>query len=173
MKEKSEVEIFGGDELAKTVWKDKYAADEETIPYQMHVRMAKEFARTELKYKNPIDYETILDLLKDFKYVIPQGSVMYGLCRGTPVSLSNCMVIDSPFDSYAGVMTTDEELAQLMKRRCGVGFDISTLRPKDTPVNNAAKTSTGAVSFMHRFSNTTREVAQGARRGALMISIKV
>lgn len=167
------LEYFNNDELAATVWLDKYAMDGEETPDTMHRRLAKQFAKAEKNYKNPIDENTIYELLKDFKYIIPQGSVMFGLGnKGVNASLSNCVVIDSPHDSYGGIMKTDEELVQLMKRRCGVGVDISTLRPKNTFVNNAAKTSTGAVSFMDRFSNTTREVAQGARRGALMLSIK-
>jgi len=167
------LEYFNNDELAASVWLDKYAMEGEVTPTDMHRRLAKQFAGAEKAYTNAIDEETIFELLKDFKYIIPQGSVMFGL-GNTKVnaSLSNCVVIDSPHDSYAGIMKTDEELVQLMKRRCGVGVDISTLRPKNYVVNNAAKTSTGAVSFMDRFSNTTREVAQGARRGALMISMQ-
>jgi len=169
---KEVLEYFNGDELAAKVWIDKYAMDNETTPQNMHIRLARQFAKAEKKYKNPIDEATILRLFENFKYIIPQGSVMFGLGNGeVNASLSNCVVVDSPHDSYGGILKTDEELVQLMKRRCGVGLDISTLRPKDSFVNNAAKASTGAVSFMDRFSNTTREVAQGARRGALMLSM--
>lgn len=171
--DKQLLEYFKGDELAAKVWKDKYAMEVEVTPLDMHIRLAKQFAKAEKQYKNPINEETILKLLKDFKYIIPQGSVMFGLGnKDVKASLSNCVVVDSPHDSYGGIMKTDEELAQLMKRRCGVGVDISTLRPKNAIVNNAAKTSTGAVSFMDRFSNTTREVAQDGRRGALMLSMR-
>lgn len=193
------LEYFSGDELAANVWLSKYAMDGEGTPDGMHRRMAKEFARVEEKYqdqeydmnhpdlpdsgeyiKNLSNYgrkrrdleeKDIYNLFKDFKYIIPQGSIMYGLGRGNPVSLSNCFVIDSAKDSYGGIMLTDQEQAQLMKRRGGVGHDLSLLRPKGTKVHNSAKSSTGMASFMHRFSNTTREVAQDGRRGALMLSI--
>ena len=129
----------------------------------------------ELPKEKLLDYleENIYNLFKDFKYIIPQGSIMSQLGSNTIGSLSNCFVIGQPDDSYGGIFQKDEELAQLMKRRGGVGIDISTLRPDGTKVSNVAKTSTGAVSFMHRFSNTTREVAQGGRRGALMISMDI
>jgi ribonucleoside-diphosphate reductase alpha chain len=186
---------FKGDELAANVWQDKYAKTGEVTPDDMHKRMAKEFARIENLYQskesensNPIiwdslswygrhrgrlDEESIFYLFKDFKYVIPQGSIMDILGSTKMGSLSNCFVIGQPYDSYGGIMLKDEEMVQLEKRRGGIGIDISTLRPSGTPTTNAAKTSTGAVSFMHRYSNTTREVAQNGRRGALMISIDI
>jgi len=188
-------EYFNGDELAASVWKSKYAKEGELTPDQMHKRMAKEFARVEKKYINKehqlevpmlqnkissyglkrfaLTEESIYNLFKDFKYIIPQGSIMYGLGLGKPVSLSNCFVIDSAKDSYGGIMFTDQEQAQLMKRRGGVGHDLSNLRPVETVVDNAAGTSTGMASFMDRFSNTTREVAQNGRRGALMLSVDI
>lgn len=179
---------FNGDELAANVWKSKYAAEGETTPDQMHRRMAKEFATIEglyqqeeiyVKENNPscnelskygkmrenLNEEKIFNLFKDFKYIIPQGSVMATLGTDQIASLSNCFVIGQPEDSYGGIFQKDEELVQLAKRRGGIGIDISTLRPKNTPTTNAAKSSTGAVSFMHRFSNSTREVAQNGRRG--------
>lgn len=128
--------------------------------------MAKEFA-------GDLTEEEVYDLFKEFKYIIPQGSVMAGLNTDKYMSLSNCMVIPSPYDSYSGILFSDEQLANLYKRRCGVGVDISTLRPMGTSVTNAAKESTGAVSFMHRYSNTTREAAQNGRRGALMLTINI
>ena len=176
---------FNGDELAANVWQGKYAQEGEVTPDDMHRRLAKEFARIELEYqsKEPknghdkwldiSDYgatreqlteESIYNLFKDFKYIVPQGSIMSQLGAKSIGSLSNCFVIGQPEDSYGGIFQKDEEMAQLMKRRGGVGLDISTLRPKDTSVSNAAKTTTGAVSFMHRFSNTTREVAQNGRK---------
>lgn len=174
-------EYFHGDELAAQVFLGKYAMTipetgeilEET-PDSMHHRMANEFARIEEKYPNPVSKEEIYSCFKDFKYIIPQGSPMSGI--GNPyqtVSLSNCFVIESPYDSYGGILKTDQEEAQLMKRRGGVGFDISTIRPRGAFTNNAAKTTDGIGVFMERFSNTCREVAQGGRRGALMISISV
>lgn len=181
---------FNSDELAANVWQSKYALEGEETPDDMHRRLAKEFARIEKKYAksdfivfgdknfNPdslskygrnridtLDEETIYNFFKDFKYIVPQGSIMSQLGAPQIGSLSNCFVIGQPEDSYGGIFQKDEEMAQLMKRRGGVGLDISTLRPKDTSVSNAAKTTTGAVSFMHRFSNTTREVAQNGRRG--------
>ena len=189
-------EYFNGDELAASVWEGKYAAGGENNPDDMHRRMAKEFARIEesyLKNNEPIeivaakhsslsDYgksrsflteERIYGLFKNFKYIVPQGSIMSMLGVDKIGSLSNCFVIGQPEDSYGGILQKDEQLVQLMKRRGGVGIDISTLRPSGTDVTNAAKTSTGAASFMERFSNSTREVAQGGRRGALMITIDV
>ena len=189
-------EYFNGDELAASVWEGKYAAEGETTPDDMHKRMAKEFARIEdsyLKNDEPIEIvaakhsslsnygksrnflteERIYELFKDFKYIVPQGSIMSMLGVDKIGSLSNCFVIGQPEDSYGGILQKDEQLVQLMKRRGGVGIDISTLRPSGTNVTNAAKTSTGAASFMERFSNSTREVAQGGRRGALMITIDV
>ncbi len=185
--------MFDGDELAISVWKDKYAAEGEVHYDQMHLRMAKEFARIEEGYydegeqwkdkTNLSDYgsvrphlqeDDIFNLFKDFKYIVPQGSIMYGLGRTDKyISLSNCFVIPSATDSYSGIFKTEQEQIQLMKRRGGVGHDISNLRPKGTNVSNSAGTSTGAVSFMERFSNGTREVAQDGRRGALMLSIDI
>ena len=189
--------MFPNDELARSVWKSKYAQENETHYDQMHKRMAKEFARIEVQYqkREKEDYEdisfiidglseyclkresltedSIYNLFKDFKYIVPQGSIMSNLGNKAVTSLSNCFVVGQPTDSYGGICKKDEEMAQLMKRRGGVGLDISTLRPATTKVSNAAKSSTGAVSFMHRFSNTTREVAQDGRRGALMLSIDI
>ena len=189
---------FKGDELAATTWMHKYAVKDkqgkflEKSPDDMHRRMAKQFARIEENYadaitkekntklsgygkkRKPLTLERIYDLFKEFKYVIPQGSVMAALGNTQMMaSLSNCVVLPSPYDSYGGICQTDEQLAQLFKRRCGVGIDISTLRPANMNVANAAGTTSGAVSFMERFSNTTREVAQNGRRGALMITIDV
>lgn len=186
------LEYFSGDELAANVWQSKYALEGEETPDDMHRRMAKEFARIEDKYepsstdtpkwnklsrygrhRDELTEESIYQLFKDFKYIIPQGSIMSQLGADSIGSLSNCFVIGQPEDSYGGIFQKDEEMVQLMKRRGGVGIDISTLRPAETPVSNAAKTTTGAVSFMHRFSNSTREVAQNGRRGALMLSIDI
>lgn len=189
------LKYFKGDELASNVWLSKYAKEGEGTPEDMHKRLAKEFARVDIKFQKQekqlakngsgadrskygqerADHtvESIMELLEGFKYIVPQGSIMYGLGRGNPVSLSNCFVIDSAKDSYGGIFLADQEQAQLMKRRGGVGHDLSLLRPKGTDVLNSAKSSTGVVSFMHRFSNTTREVAQDGRRGALMSSIDV
>ncbi len=188
------LKYFNGDELAATTWINKYALKTkdgkffEKTPDEMHKRMAKEFARIELKYsdkekkavseygqkRNALTQEKIYNYFKNFKYVIPQGSIMFGLGnREVIASLSNCVVIPAPYDSYGGIMYTDQQLVQLFKRRCGVGTDLSKLRPKDTMVSNAAGTTTGAVSFMHRFSFTTREVAQNGRRGALMLTMDI
>jgi ribonucleoside-diphosphate reductase alpha chain len=176
------VEYFKGDELAATVWANKYALKDsdgniyEKDPDAMHRRMAKEFARIEKNYPNPMSEEEIYDIFKDFKYVIPQGSPMSGIGNDFQiVSLSNCFVIgeDNPADSYGGIIKVDEEQVQLMKRRGGVGHDLSHIRPKGSAVKNSALTSTGIVPFMERFSNSTREVAQDGRRGALMLSISV
>ena len=170
-------EYFKGDELAPDVFM-KYAlrdADDnilEVDPDQMHRRLAREFARVEAKYPNPMSEERIYDLFKGFGKVVPQGSPMSGV--GNPYqlqSLSNCFVVEQPHDSYAGIMYTDQEQVQIMKRRGGVGFDISTIRPKGQPTSNAARTTDGIGVFMERFSNSCREVAQGGRRGALMITI--
>lgn len=178
---KSSIEYFGGDELAANVWMNKYALrDGDTIfelnPDMMHHRLAAEFARIENKYPNPLSEEEIYQLLKDFKYIVPQGSPMSGIGNNFQVvSLSNCFVIGNPgnSDSYGGIMKVDQEQVQLMKRRGGVGHDLSHIRPQGSPVKNSALTSTGIVPFMERFSNTTREVAQGGRRGALMLSISI
>ena len=168
---------FEGDELAPDVfW--KYAlrdADDnllEADPDMMHRRLAREFARIEAKYPNPMDEDEVYDLLKNFADVIPQGSPMSGI--GNPYqlqSLSNCFVIDQPHDSYGGILFSDQEQVQIMKRRGGVGMDISNIRPKGQPTSNAARTTDGLAVFMERFSNSTREVAQGGRRGALMLTI--
>lgn len=178
---KATVEYFGGDELAANVWIDKYALRDgkdifELTPDDMHHRIASEFARIEAKYPNPMSEDEIYQLLKGFRYVIPQGSPMSGIGNDFQiVSLSNCFVIGNPglSDSYGGIMKTDQEQVQLMKRRGGVGHDLSHIRPEGSPVKNSALTSTGIVPFMERFSNTTREVAQGGRRGALMLSISI
>ena len=178
---KSSIEYFHGDELAANVWMNKYALRDGNIIYElnpdmMHRRIAAEFARIEKKYPNPLSEETIYALLKDFKYIIPQGSPMSGIGNDFQiVSLSNCFVIGNSgnSDSYGGVMKIDQEQVQLMKRRGGVGHDLSHIRPGGTPVKNSALTSTGIVPFMERYSNTTREVAQGGRRGALMLSISI
>ncbi len=193
---KKTLEYFKGDELASNIWISKYALQTkdgkflEQTPEEMHRRMAREFARIEDKYHtNPLSREglseygkrreklteeKIFSYLDRFKYTIPQGSIMFGLGNTEVISsLSNCVVVPSVYDSYGGIMYTDHQLVQLFKRRCGVGFDISKLRPKNMPVSNAARTTTGAVSFMHRFSFTTREVAQNGRRGALMITMDI
>ncbi|MBP5240732.1 MAG: adenosylcobalamin-dependent ribonucleoside-diphosphate reductase, partial [Bacteroidales bacterium] len=178
---KATIEYFGGDELAANVWIDKYALRDgkniyELTPDDMHHRIASEFARIEAKYPNPMSEDEIYQLLKGFRYVIPQGSPMSGIGNDFQiVSLSNCFVIGNPglSDSYGGIMKTDQEQVQLMKRRGGVGHDLSHIRPEGSPVKNSALTSTGIVPFMERFSNTTREVAQGGRRGALMLSISI
>lgn len=173
------LDYFSGNELAATVWKGKYALKKdgkvlETTPVETHDRMAKEFARIESKYPNPISVSEIIESFDEFGEIIPQGSVMSQLGNKNSIgSLSNCIVIPEVYDSYGGIMFADQQLAQLMKRRCGVGIDISTLRPAGSVVSNAAQSSTGTVSFMHRFSHTTREVAQDGRRGALMISLDV
>lgn len=174
------VVYFKGDEMAAKVWVSKYALKDsygnifEQSPDDMHRRLAKEIARVERKYANPMSEEDIFDLLKEFKYIVPQGGPMTGI--GNPyqiASLSNCFVIGSKgdADSYGGIMKIDEEQVQLMKRRGGVGHDLSHIRPKGSPVLNSALTSTGVVPFMERYSNSTREVAQDGRRGALMLSI--
>ena len=178
---KSSIEYFGGDELAANVWMNKYALrDDDKIyelnPDMMHHRLASEFARIEHNYPNPMSEEEIYELLKDFRYVIPQGSPMSGIGNDFQVvSLSNCFVIGNSgaSDSYGGIMKIDQEQVQLMKRRGGVGHDLTHIRPSGSPVKNSALTSTGIVPFMERYSNTTREVAQGGRRGALMLSISI
>ena len=173
---------FKGDELAAKVWVSKYALKDsfgklyEKSPDDMHWRIVSEIARIESKYPNPMSKEEIYSLLKDFKYIIPQGSPMTGIGNNYQIaSLSNCFVIgnDGPSDSYGGIMKIDQEQVQLMKRRGGVGHDLSHIRPKGSPVLNSALTSTGVVPFMERYSNSTREVAQDGRRGALMLSISI
>lgn len=178
----SSIEYFKGDELAATVWINKYALKDsfgnlyEKNPDDMHRRIAKELARIDQKYSNPQSEEVFFNLLKNFTYIVPQGSPMAGIGNKFQISsLSNCFVIGhkNPADSYGGILRVDEEQVQLMKRRGGVGHDLSHLRPAGSPVNNSALTSTGVVSFMERYSNSTREVAQDGRRGALMLSISI
>lgn len=175
-------EYFKGDELAARVWINKYALKDsdgnlyELTPDDMHRRLVREIYRIENKYENPLSEEILYELFKDFKYIVPQGGPMSGIGNNMQiVSLSNCFVIghDKPTDSYGGILKTDQEQVQLMKRRGGVGHDLSHLRPKGSPVKNSALTSTGIVPFMERYSNTTREVAQDGRRGALMLSVSV
>ena len=175
-------EYFNGDELAANVWINKYALKDsqgriyEKSPDDMHRRLAKEIARVEAKYPNAYSEEEIYAVLKDFKYIVPQGGPMTGIGNDFQiVSLSNCFVIghDLVADSYGGVMKTDEEQVQLMKRRGGVGHDLSHIRPAGSPVMNSALSATGVVPFMERYSNSTREVAQDGRRGALMLSISI
>ena len=173
---------FDGDELAARVWVNKYAVKDsygniyEKSPEDMHWRIAREIARIENKYPNPVDVKTIFDMLDHFKYVVPAGSPMTGIGNDHQVaSLSNCFVIglDGNADSYGAIMRIDQEQVQLMKRRGGVGHDLTHIRPKGTPVNNSALTSTGLVPFMERYSNSTREVAQDGRRGALMLTVSI
>lgn len=173
---------FDGDELAARVWVTKYALKDsfgnlyEQTPDAMHHRIASEIARIEAKYPNPMSHDEVFSYLKNFNYIIPQGSPMTGIGNDMQVSsLSNCFVIglDGCPDSYGGIIRIDEEQVQLMKRRGGVGHDLSHIRPKGTPVKNSALTSTGLVPFMERYSNSTREVAQDGRRGALMLTVSV
>ena len=177
---KSSLEYFDGDELAANVFVTKYALSNkrgdflEESPYQMHRRLASEFARVEKKYPNPMSEKEIFDLLDGFKYVVPQGSPMSGIGNESQIqSISNCFVIEPPYDSYGGILKADQELVQIAKRRGGVGFDISNIRPKGMTTGNAARTTDGIEVFMDRFSNSCREVAQGGRRGALMLTISV
>lgn len=190
------ISYFKGDELAATTWMNKYAMKNksgefmESSPDEMHERMAAEFGRIEKNYRfpkekmsdlsaygkirKPLTKKKIYNYFKDFKYIIPQGSVMAGLGNHQMLaSLSNCVVMPEIYDSYGGIFKTDQQLAQLFKRRCGVGVDLSELRPANSAVSNAAGTTSGAVSFMERFSNTTREVAQNGRRGALMLTMDI
>ncbi len=180
--QEASLKYFGGDELAARVWVNKYAMKDsfgnifEKSPEDMHWRIANEIARIEKKYPNPLSAQEIFDLLDHFRYIIPAGSPMTGIGNDHQVaSLSNCFVIglDGDADSYGAIMKIDEEQVQLMKRRGGVGHDMSQIRPKGSPVNNSALTSTGLVPFMERFSNSTREVAQDGRRGALMLSVSI
>ncbi|MBQ5753569.1 MAG: adenosylcobalamin-dependent ribonucleoside-diphosphate reductase [Alistipes sp.] len=173
---------FGGDELAATVWVSKYALKDsfgniyESSPEEMHERLASELERIESKYENPLSKQEIFELLDHFRYVIPQGGPMTGIGNNFQVaSLSNCFVIGhkKPADSYGGIFRMDEEQVQLMKRRGGVGHDLSHIRPAGSPVLNSALTSTGIVPFMERYSNSTKEVAQDGRRGALMLSLSI
>lgn len=179
---KASLIYFKGDDLAARVWVNKYALKDsegniyEQTPDDMHRRIAREIARVEAKYPNPMEEEEIFSLIKNFKYIVPQGSPMAGI--GNPfqiASLSNCFVIgtDGTSDSYGGILKIDQEQVQLMKRRGGVGHDLSHIRPKGSPVKNSALTSTGLVPFMERYSNSTREVAQDGRRGALMLSVSI
>ena len=179
---KASHEYFKGDDLAARVWVNKYALKDsfgnifELTPDDMHRRLAKEIARIENRYPNPLTEEEIYSVLKDFKYIVPQGGPMTGIGNNYQVaSLSNCFVVgnDGNSDSYGGIMKIDQEQVQLMKRRGGVGHDLSHIRPKGSPVKNSALTSTGIVPFMERYSNSTREVAQDGRRGALMLSVSI
>ena len=176
------LKYFKGDELAARVWATKYALKDsfghlyELTPDDMHHRIASEIARVEKKYPNPMSEQRIFDLLKNFRYIVPQGSPMAGIGNNFQVgSLSNCFVIglDGQPDSYGGIMKIDQEQVQLMKRRGGVGHDLSHIRPQGSPVKNSALTSTGLVPFMERYSNSTREVAQDGRRGALMLTVSI
>jgi len=175
---KASVIYFKGDELAASVFVNKYALKDsegniyESTPDEMHRRLASELARIEQRYPMPLMEDEIFELLREFKYLIPQGGPMSGIGNNFQISsLSNCFVIGNEADSYGGIMKLDEEQAQLMKRRGGVGHDLSHIRPKGSPVKNSALTSTGIVPFMQRFSNSTREVAQDGRRGALMLTV--
>lgn len=179
---RASVDYFQGDELAARVWASKYALKDsfgniyELTPDDMHRRMAREFARVEARYPNAMVEDEIFNLMKDFRYIVPQGSPMAGIGNDFQVgSLSNCFVIglEGQPDSYGGIIKIDEEQVQLMKRRGGVGHDLSHIRPKGSPVKNSALTSTGLVPFMERYSNSTREVAQDGRRGALMLSVSI
>ena len=179
---KASLDYFNGDELAARVWVNKYAVKDsfgniyEKSPEDMHWRIANEIARVEAKYENPMTAQEVFDLLDKFRYVVPSGSPMTGIGNDFQVaSLSNCFVIgmDGKADSYGGIIRIDEEQVQLMKRRGGVGHDLSHIRPKGSPVKNSALTSTGLVPFMERYSNSTREVAQDGRRGALMLSVSI
>ena len=177
---KASTEYFGGDELAANVFATKYALTDgngvflERTPDDMHQRIAGEFARVENKYPNPMSEKEIYSLLKGFKFIVPQGSPMSGIGNNNQIqSLSNCFVVESPHDSYGGILKTDQEQVQIMKRRGGVGFDISSIRPQGLATSNAAKTTDGIGVFMERFSNSCREVAQGGRRGALMLTVSV
>ena len=176
------LDYFGGDELAARVWVNKYAVKDsfgtiyEKSPEDMHWRIANEIARIEAKYENPMQAQEIFELLDHFKYIVPSGSPMTGIGNDFQIaSLSNCFVIgmEGKADSYGGIIRIDEEQVQLMKRRGGVGHDLSHIRPKGSPVKNSALTSTGLVPFMERYSNSTREVAQDGRRGALMLSVSI
>lgn len=176
----SSLEYFKGDSLASNVFVTKYALTNrsgeflEENPDDMHERISKEFHRIEEKYPNPMSEKEIFSLLESFSYIIPQGSPMAGIGNNDQIqSISNCFVVESPYDSYGGILKTDQELVQIAKRRGGVGFDISNIRPKGLTTGNAARTTDGIEVFMDRFSNSCREVAQGGRRGALMLTISV
>lgn len=175
------LKYFNGDDLAAKVFLDKYSLKNdkkeilESSPEQMHYRLAGEFARVEKnKFKNPLSEEKIFSFLDKFKYIVPQGSQMFGIGNNyATISLSNCYVVEAPEDSYGGILKTDQQLVQISKRRGGVGVDLSKLRPAGSPTKNAASSSTGIESWMERFSNSIREVAQNGRRGALMETIDV
>ncbi len=174
------VKYFKGDDLAARVWVNKYALKDsygnifELTPDDLHRRLASEIARIEKNYPNPLSEDELFELFKDFKYIVPQGGPMTGIGNDFQVgSLSNCFVVGNGADSYGGIIMIDQEQVQLMKRRGGVGHDLSHIRPKGSPVKNSALTSTGIVPFMERFSNSTREVAQDGRRGALMLSVSI
>ena len=174
------VKYFKGDDLAARVWVNKYALKDsygnifELTPDDLHRRLAKEIARMEKMYPNPLTEDELFELFRDFKYIVPQGGPMTGIGNDFQVgSLSNCFVVGNGADSYGGIIMIDQEQVQLMKRRGGVGHDLSHIRPKGSPVKNSALTSTGIVPFMERFSNSTREVAQDGRRGALMLSVSI
>ena len=176
------IKYFGGDQLAADVWMNKYALKDsdgnifELTPDDMHHRIASEIARIESRYPNPMSEEEVFEVLKDFRYIVPQGSPMAGIGNNFQISsLSNCFVIGTggSSDSYGAIMKIDQEQVQLMKRRGGVGHDLSHIRPAGSPVKNCALTSTGVVPFMERYSNSTKEVAQDGRRGALMMSISI
>ena len=167
---------FGDDELAANVFITKYALRDssgnilEVNPDHMHRRLAKEFARIEAKYPNPLSEKQIFEDLQNFNKIVPQGSPMSGIGNSHQIqSISNCFVIESPQDSYGGILLSDQELVQIAKRRGGVGFDISNIRPRGRSTANAARTTDGIEVFMERFSNSTREVAQGGRRGAQVV----
>ncbi|MBQ9176216.1 MAG: ribonucleoside-diphosphate reductase, adenosylcobalamin-dependent, partial [Bacteroidaceae bacterium] len=179
---RASLEYFDGDQLAANVWANKYALKDsfgniyEKSPADMHRRIAAEIARIEHNYPNPMSEDEVFALLDHFRYIVPAGSPMTGIGNDFQVaSLSNCFVIglDGPSDSYGAIIRIDEEQVQLMKRRGGVGHDLSHIRPKGSPVKNSALTSTGIVPFMERYSNSTREVAQEGRRGALMLSVSI
>lgn len=175
------IDYFNGDDLAAKVWVDKYALRDnegnllEKSPDDMHCRLAKEFARIELsKFKNPLSEDEIFQLFDHFKYIVPQGSVLYGCGNDyQTISLSNCFVVESPEDSYGGILNTDQQLVQISKRRGGVGIDLSKLRPGGFPTKNSSRKSTGIKSWMRRYSNSIREVGQDGRRGALMLTLSV
>jgi len=177
---KATLEYFDNDELQTNVWIDKYCLKDkqgqymELTPHDMHRRLAQEFARIERKYENPLSYEKIYSLFRNFSMVIPAGSILYGVGNRYSISsLGNCFVIGDNSDSYGGICKTDQELCQLFKRRCGVGHDVSHLRPANATVTNAAGYATGPISYMHRYSHTARETAQSGRRGAQMITMDI
>ena len=177
--EKTTLQYFSGDELATDVWIKKYCLKDdkelyELSPDDMHRRIARELARIEKKYPNPLSEEEIFETLENFKRIVPQGSPMSGIGNDFQItSIGNCFVIGNQYDSYGSIFSVDQEQAQLMKRRGGVGHDLSHIRPNSSLVKNDAISSTGIVPFMERFSNTTKEVAQSGRRGALMLSISI